>query len=174
MMVQYYPGMRKKHIKRSVLKIFPIIIILLSLSCGSNVVFEPYNGFNFGITKSQAKKIAKKRKLSFNYKLMAYNKLFGNNVGTVYLIFENKNKLNAYDVRFYPYKQKPEVARETVFQLRKLLNEKYGKGKNVTRAHNNFSTLYSIWDLKNVTILLGVSEKDYKTLPKLIIIEKNN
>lgn len=150
------------------------LLLMLATSCGSNVVLQPFNGFNFGITKSEAKKHAKETKIVFNYKLLAFNKLFDKQVGTVFLIFENNEKLNAYDVRFYPYTQKPEEARNTIFKLRKILTEKYGKGKNVTRSHKNFSTLYSIWELKNATVLLGVSEKDFKFLPKIIIIEKFN
>jgi len=149
-----------------------LLLIFSTLSCQSKIEFKSLNGFHFNMTKTKAKSFAKHNKIVFDYKQLAFNKKFGDKKGTVFLIFENKFKLNAFDIRFYPYMKKPEDARKYIFYLRKLLTKKYGKGKNVTKAHKNFSTLYSIWELKNATILLGVFEKDFKFLPKLIIIQK--
>ncbi len=159
-------------IKQKFVLVFLLLVFLLLTACESKVEFNCYNGFNFGMTKLQAKKYAKQSNTVFSYELLAFKKKFGDLTGTVYLIFENNNKLNAYDIRFYPYLKKPEDARKIIFTLREMFNKQYGKGKNVTKAHKNFSTLYSIWNLKNATILLGVYEKDYKFLPKIIVIQK--
>jgi hypothetical protein len=160
-------------IKQSFLAFFVILSIFLLTACESDVEFQPYKGFNFGMTKLQVKNHAKHCNTVFSYQLLAFKKKFDNLTGTVYLIFENKGKLNAYDIRFYPYLKKPETARKIIFTLRETLNKLYGKGKNVTKSHKNFSTLYSIWDLKNATILLGIYEKDYKFLPKIIVVQKS-
>ncbi len=145
-----------------------LTLILTLVSC-STEPFPGFYGLKPGMTLKEFVSAAKKNGL-YLYSGNKFSVNLCGEKGFVSPIFEGA-KIKAIDV-WFPYKKKPEKARDFIFKLKDCLIKMYGEPITRTISHPNFTVVNYYWKYKDAYIYVGTRIKHFKTYPRILIIRR--
>lgn len=146
-----------------------LVVLLILTACGARTPFGDLDGFKLGDTAAQTKQKAKLNGIVMNVKHLSYRKLMGDTTGYVRMVLDDHGKVRAMDMRGIPCKQ-PDAARAVVFTWKAELEGLYGPASPQIMSHPNFDVVNYVWRFSDATIYLGTTMKDFRTIPRALII----